>query len=41
MATKKRGTEISTNKTTVQGLKHTDQFLTDKFNVSNEQLNDD
>ncbi|MFN3801343.1 hypothetical protein [Belliella pelovolcani] len=41
MATVKRGTEISTNKTIVQGLKYTDQFLTDKFNISNKQLDND
>jgi hypothetical protein len=41
VATKKRGTEFSTSNTVLNGLELLDKFLTDKFDISIDQLDDD
>ncbi len=40
-ATKKRGTELTTNKTVSQGLEYLDKYFTDKFTITEQQLDDD
>jgi len=41
VATKKNGTEFSTSNTVLNGLELLDKFLTDKFEISFDQLDDD